>query len=48
MAIDKPEVLMGFTGIDCYSTMFLINEIGPITSTRLDTTQDSTNSRCES
>ena len=32
-AIENPEVklLMGFTGIDHYSAMFLINEIGPIT-----------------
>jgi transposase len=32
-AIENPEVklLMGFTGIDYYSAMFLINEIGPIT-----------------
>jgi transposase len=31
-AIENPEVklLMGFTGIDYYSAMFLINEIGPI------------------
>jgi len=32
-AIENPEVklLMGFTGIDYYSAMLLINEIGPIT-----------------
>jgi transposase len=31
-AIENPEVklLMGFTGIDYYSAMFLINEIGPV------------------
>jgi len=31
-AVDNPEVklLMGFTGIDYYSAMFLINEIGPV------------------
>jgi len=31
-AVDNPEVklLMGFTGIDYYSAMLLINEIGPI------------------
>jgi transposase len=31
-AIDNPEVklLMGFTGIDYYSAMLLLNEIGPI------------------
>ena len=32
-AADRPDVklLMGFTGIDYYSAMLLINEIGPIT-----------------
>jgi len=32
-AVDNPEVklLMGFTGIDYYSAMLLLNEIGPIT-----------------
>jgi transposase len=31
-AVDNPEVklLMGFTGIDYHSAMFLINEIGPV------------------
>ena len=31
-AVENPEVklLMGFTGIDYYSAMFLINEIGPV------------------
>jgi len=32
-AIGRPDVklLMGFTGIDYYSAMLLINEIGPVT-----------------